>query len=96
MTLKSTTLNDPMKNRVLTFFVKEDVWDSFKGSNSFIKRVEYASQIKDQTGKLLKDDFKNNSSQLELIIINAQIVDETNPENTPTEPPSQNLVKQAV
>lgn len=77
--LKSTPLNDPLKNRLLTFLVKEDQWEAFKNSNSFVKRVELASQIKDSSGLLLKNEFKNNSNNLEIQVIEEHIV---TPENS--------------
>lgn len=84
ITLKSTPLHDPLKNRILTFFVKTDNWESFKNSNSFVKRVELASQIKDSSGILIKNEFKNNSGVLDIRIIEELLIvsgDFASPEN---------------
>jgi len=68
-----------MKNRLLTFLVKEDQWEAFKNSNSFVKRVELASQIKDISGTLLKNEFKNNLNNLEIQVIEEHLVIENLP-----------------
>lgn len=80
--LKSTPLHDPFKNRTLTFFVKAEEWEAFKNSNSFVKRVELASQVKDSSGLLIKNEFKNNSGNLEIRIMEELLVVSEEPSST--------------
>ena len=62
LVLKSTRLHDEKQNRDLTFLVKEDNWEAFKRSNSFVHRVSLATKILDISGTELKNEYKNNTN----------------------------------